>query len=182
MSSTFPHAHRGKPGYNTDQVEAFLAQARVAYDSEAGEAALTADDIRRTAFSMQKNGYSTQHVDAALERLEDAFAARERERVFQDAGNEDWYREARQTAQVVLNRLDRPNGKRFERTSVLTIGYSTADVDKFAARLARYFQDGYPLSVDDVRTAVFRAQRGGYREAQVDIVLDSVVDVMLAVR
>lgn len=182
MSTTFPRAARGKPGYNVDQVEAFLADARVAYDADPTTATMVADDIRRTAFSMQKGGYSTQHVDAALERLEDAFAARERDRALQEAGNEEWYREARQTAQVILNRLDRPKGHRFQRTGFLTEGYSTADVDKFAAKLTRYFQDGYALTVDDVRTAVFRPQRGGYREAQVDIVLDSVVDVMLAVR
>ncbi|MCU1637163.1 MAG: transporter permease, partial [Cryobacterium sp.] len=40
----------------------------------------------------------------------------------------------------------------------------------------------FPVTVDDVRTAVFRPERGGYREEQVDAVLDSVVDVMLAVR
>jgi len=39
--------------------------------------------IRTTAFAMQKGGYSTSHVDAALERLEDAFASRERDRAFQ---------------------------------------------------------------------------------------------------
>jgi DivIVA domain-containing protein len=33
-----------------------------------------------------------------------------------------------------------------------------------------------------VRTVVFTTQRGGYRESQVDLVLDAVVDVMLAVR
>ena len=32
--------------------------------------------IRRMSFSLQKGGYSTTHVDAALERLEDAFSAR----------------------------------------------------------------------------------------------------------
>ena len=182
MSSTFPRATRGKPGYNVDQVEKFLLDARAAFDTDAGQTPLSSDDIRRTAFSMQKGGYSTQHVDAALERLEDAFAVRERDQVLRRTGDEDWYREARHSAQVILNRLDRPKGHRFDRLSVLTVGYSTADVDAFSTKLTRYFQDGYPISVDDVRTAVFRPQRGGYREAQVDVVLDSVVDVMLAVR
>jgi DivIVA domain-containing protein len=36
--------------------------------------------------------------------------------------------------------------------------------------------------VEDVRTSVFRPQRGGYLESQVDAVFDAVVDVMLAVR
>lgn len=38
------------------------------------------------------------------------------------------------------------------------------------------------MSVEEVRTVTFREQRGGYREEQVDLLLDSVTDVMLAVR
>ena len=64
----------------------------------------------------------------------------------------------------------------------MTTGYSVDDVDRFTGRLASYFEKGTPITVDDVRTVVFRPQRGGYREVQVDIVLDAVVDVMLAVR
>ena len=55
------------------------------------------------------------------------------------------------------------------------------EVDRFADKLTRYFRDGWPISIDDVRTVVFTTQRGGYRESQVDLVLDAVVDVMLAV-
>jgi DivIVA domain-containing protein len=38
------------------------------------------------------------------------------------------------------------------------------------------------MSVDEVRTTVFRASRGGYNETQVDILLDTVINVMLAVK
>ena len=64
----------------------------------------------------------------------------------------------------------------------LVLGYHMGEVDRFADKLTRYFREGWPLSVEDVRTVTFTAQRGGYREAQVDLVLDAVVDVMLAVR
>ena len=66
--------------------------------------------------------------------------------------------------------------------SPLALGYRVRDVDRFAEKLTRYFRDGWPISIDDVRTVVFATQRGGYRESQVDLVLDAVVDVMLAVR
>ncbi|WP_025157478.1 DivIVA domain-containing protein [Leifsonia aquatica] len=178
--STFPRTPK-KQGYDVEQVDAFLQTARRAYDDDAS-APLTSADIRRTAFSMQKGGYSTTHVDAALERLEDAFAQREREQARVAAGDEAWFAEARSTAQVVLNRLDRPVGHRFDRVSVLTLGYNRQDVDRFANRLVKYFQDGRPMSVEEVRTVTFREQRGGYREVQVDLLLDSVTDVMLAVR
>lgn len=180
---TFPRARKGRPGYDIDEVEEFLEDARRAYTAENPDVSvITADTIRTTAFSMRKSGYSTTHVDAALERLEDAFAAREREREIARVGDEVWYAEARQTAQEILDRMVRPAGKRFQRVSVLTVGYSVKDVDAFADRIAAYFQSGGALTTDEVRTVAFRAQRGGYREAQVDYVLDTVTRVMLAVR
>ena len=143
---------------------------------------LTAEGIRHTAFSMHKGGYSPEHVDAALERLEDAFAARERDQATQTGSEQDWTKAAESTAEVLVARLSRAPGHRFTRTSVLAVGYKRVDVDRLANKLVKYFQDGRELTVDEVRTAVFRPERGGYREAQVDLVLDSVVDVMLAVR
>jgi DivIVA domain-containing protein len=178
----FPRTSKKMLGYNLQQVEEFLEATRQAYDAADENSPITATAIRHTAFAMQKGGYSTSHVDAAMERLEDAFATRERERATTEAGPEAWLDEARQTAQVIINRLGRPAGHRFARTSILSAGYSIADVDRFAAKLVSYFQDGRTVTVEDVRTAVFRSQRAGYREDQVDQVLDGVVDVMLAVR
>lgn len=187
--STFPRTRKSVIGYDTEQVDEFLQTARRAYDGGAADGGtaddaplLTAADIRHTAFAMKKGGYSTSHVDAALERLEDAFAARERESARTAMGDAAWFEQARTTAQVILNRLERPAGERFERVSFLTYGYNKADVDRFATRLSKYFQDGRPMSVEEVRTVTFRPQRGGYREIQVDLLLDGVTDVMLAVR
>lgn len=209
VSTTFPRTDKKTLGYSRQQVEEFLSRARSAYDapeppedsSEEGsdgpphrpvestspqhvgeDRALTAEAIRQTAFEMQKGGYSPAQVDAALERLEDAFAARERESAALLMGEEAWLEQAQATAQVILGRLRRDRGHRFGRTSVFSVGYRRVDVDRFAHRLQKYFQDGRPLSVDEVRTAVFRPERGGYREAEVDALLDSVIDVMLAVR
>lgn len=184
MSSTFPRAHKPHLGYNIDQVEEFLQVARRAYDGSPrpGDPSLSSERIRLTAFAMQKGGYSTAHVDAALERLEDAFAAEERQVAARLHGTEAWLSEARTTAQVITNRFARPEGERFDRVSPLALGYRVREVDRFADKLTRYFRDGWPISVDDVRTVVFTTQRGGYRESQVDLVLDAVVDVMLAVR
>ena len=183
MSSTFPRTRKSRLGYNVDEVEDFLEDARAAYATQRTDVAvLTAESIRRTAFSMQKGGYSPTHVDAALERLEDAFATRERERAMAEMGDAAWFNQARSTAQIILDRLDRPPGQRFNRTGFLTTGYHPKDVDEFADRLVDYFQHGKPLSVDQVRTAVFRQKKGGYAEWQVDLLLDEVTNVMLAVR
>lgn len=183
MSTTFPRTRRSRQGYSVEQVEDFLEEARRAYGAEPGElTVVTAESIRHTAFSLQKGGYSTDHVDAALERLEDAFSGRERERELSERGDAAWYAQARSTAQVILDRLARRAGEKFTRVGLLSGGYDIGEVDRFAQRLTDYFQDGRPMSVDEVRTVAFRPKRGGYREAQVDALLDAVVDVMLAVR
>jgi len=183
VSTTFPRSRKSRPGYNVDQVEDFLEEARRAYSADSGQpAVLNAESIRTMAFAMQKGGYSTVHVDAALERLEDAFALRERERAFAQEGDAAWYSSARSSAQVILDRLARGEKKRFSRVGPFTRGYDTKDVDAFAERLVGYFQHGKPLSVDQVRAVVFRGSKRGYNETQVDLLLDAVIDVMLAVR
>lgn len=183
MSTTFPRSRKSRLGYNVDQVEDFLEEARRAYTADRGVlTVVNSEAIRQMAFAMQKGGYSTNHVDAALERLEDAFASRERERAVADAGDAAWFAKARTAAQAILDRLARDKGRRFSRVGFLTTGYDPKDVDVFADRLMGYFQSGKPMSVDQVRTIVFRRKKGGYNESQVDLLLDSVIDVMLAVR
>lgn len=183
MSTTFPRTTRSRLGYNVEQVEEFLEEARRAYGAEPGRpTVVTSANIRHTAFAMQKGGYETGQVDAALERLEDAFASRERELRIRERGEEEWYSSARDSAQEILDRLARPGGERFDRIRGRAAGYSVQQVDAFSDRLTRYFQDGELVAVEEVRAVSFSSQRGGYREAQVDAVLDAVVDVMLAVR
>jgi DivIVA domain-containing protein len=183
VSSTFPRTRKSRRGYDIDQVEDFLEEARRAYNAEPGApVVLGADTIRYTAFSMQKGGYSPTHVDAALERLEDAFASRERDRVRGQIGDEAWFDEARRNAKEIIDRLGRPAGQRFRRAGILSDGYDRKQVDAFGERISQYFLKGTPMSVDEVRTVAFRPRKGGYQEAQVDFFLDSVVSVMLAVR
>jgi DivIVA domain-containing protein len=183
VSTTFPRSRKSKLGYNVDQVEDFLEDARRAYTSDPSVPnPVNSASIRRMAFAMQKGGYSTTHVDAALERLEDAFAARERERAVATQGDQAWFAEARSSAQEILDRLARPDGQKFRTVGLLSTGYSRKEVDAFAARLVGYFQHGKPMSIDQVRTVTFTPKRGGYNETQVDVVLDAVIEVMLAVR
>jgi DivIVA domain-containing protein len=183
VSTTFPRSRKSRLGYNVDQVEDFLEEARRAYTAAPDQPnVLDADNIRTMAFAMQKGGYSTTHVDAALERLEDAFASRERERIVAREGDAAWYAKARSSAQTILDRLARDGGHKFTRVGPFTTGYHPTDVDAFAERMIGYFQHGKVLSVDQVRTVVFRTVKRGYNEQQVDLLLDAVIDVMLAVK
>ncbi|QEW03379.1 DivIVA domain-containing protein [Microbacterium lushaniae] len=176
----FPDAPGRQKGYEKRAVDAFLEQARDAFESDEPDA-LRSAEVRATAFPLVRHGYAIAAVDAALGRIEDAFAARERERAMSRRGARAWVAESRETAQVVLDRLLRPHGQRFDGVGVLRYGYRVDEVDLVADKIARYLAAGEPVTADQVRAVAFRMQRGGYREEQVDAVLDAVVEVMLAV-
>jgi DivIVA domain-containing protein len=178
-ATPFPESGRAK-GYEKRAVDVFLARAREAFESD-DVGALRSSEVRAAAFPLVRGGYSIAAVDAALGRVEDAFAAREREHALSRLGARAWVAETRDTAQVVLDRLRRPRGARFERVGILHYGYRIDEVDVVADRVARYLAAGESVTPEQVRAVAFRMQRGGYREAQVDAVLDAVVDVMLAV-
>jgi len=174
-----PVAGRRK-GYDPAAVDAFLEAARVAFEGDE-TAELDAAGVRQVAFRLVRNGYDIAAVDAALSRIEDAFAARERERALSRSGARAWVGRSRQRGQEVLDRLTRPSRQRFARVSWLQYGYHVDEVDLVADKIARYLETGDGVTADQVRSVAFRMQRRGYREDQVDAVLDAVVEVMLAV-
>ncbi|WP_226533319.1 DivIVA domain-containing protein [Microbacterium paraoxydans] len=167
-------------GYHRAAVDTFLASARRSFESGGDE--LSAEEVRIASFPLVKGGYVVADVDAALGRVEDAFAARERERVVRTQGAGAWVDQARADAQVILDHLARPRRHRFARTGVLTFGYRIDEVDHVSTRIVRYLRDGDALTAEQLRSAAFRMQRGGYREEQVDALLDATIDVILAVR
>ncbi|WP_106814113.1 DivIVA domain-containing protein [Microbacterium timonense] len=178
--TSFPEARGREKGYEKQTVDEFLARARASF--EEGTDDLTAADVRRVAFPLVRHGYAIPSVDAALGRIEDAFAARERSAAVATVGAPAWVGHTRELAQEVLNRLSRPAKKRFDRVSALRYGYRITEVDLVSEKLAAYLETGESVTVEQVRAVAFRMQRGGYRESQVDAVLDAVVEVMLAVK
>ena len=180
MSSTFPRVRRGHLGYDPAEVDRFITAARAEFDRPTG--AVRAADVRRTAFTMRRGGYTTSAVDAALERLEDAFAQRERDAAIRSGGERAFYAGTRQLAKEIIGRLERPDGKRFARVGFSHIGYSVREVDAFAREARAFFEDGSHVPVERVRSIAFRGKRGGYSEAQVDLLIDGLVEAMLAVR
>lgn len=180
VTSPFPLTTGRTRGYRPEAVDAFLDRARAAFES--GERTdLDSTVVRTAAFPLVRRGYQVAAVDAALSRIEDAFAAREREQALSRRGARAWVGQSRQLAQEVLDRLTRAKGHRFRRVGLLRFGYRVDEVDLVADKIARFLEDGEPVTVDQVRSVAFRMQRRGYSEAQVDAVLDAVVEVMLAV-
>lgn len=181
MTTTFPRAKRKTVAYNVEQVDAFIAQARLAYDTyEIGEATLTSSEIRRVAFDVAKKGYVASVVDAALERLEIAFAELEREKAIDTEGWEGLSRRSRQALEELATRFRRPAKKRFSRLGGFKTGYRVADVDAFADEVVAGLDSGTSLRASWVRQAVFRPQKGGYSEVQVDLILDELIEALIA--
>lgn len=176
----FPVTRGRAKGYDRAAVDSFLSRARDAFESP-GYPSMTSGHVRAAAFPLTRRGYEITSVDAALTRIEDAFARRERDAAIARVGTDVWIARTRRDAQTVLDRLQRAPRRRFERTGALRYGYRVNEVDFVMDKLARYLETGTGATIEQVRGVAFRMQRGGYREVQVDAVLDAVVEIMLAV-
>lgn len=183
MASTFARAGRLTQGYRVDQVDTFFTRARVAYEEAASRSSFGSRDVRRVGFDLVRGGYEIGQVDSALDRMEDAFARREREAARARVGDEELLDDLARRAGALRGRLLRPDGERFHRSTGWAPAYDVGDVDELCHRLRRYFEDGDLMSVDEVRRSVFRTRRGsrGYVEPQVDAFLDRTVEIMVSV-
>ena len=185
IPASFERVQRNEYGYNAKQVDQFLQRARVSLETpHTAVHVIRSADVRAVSFDPVKGGYSAAVVDAALDRLEDAFARRERDELIAAGGEEAWLREIGHLSGILRGRLHRPDGERFRRPAKNKArGYNTVDVDNLCHDLIGYLEEDQPLSVDNVRRAVFRPAvgRDGYEENQVDAFLDRVVELMAAI-
>nr|NLD40904.1 DivIVA domain-containing protein [Actinomycetales bacterium] len=183
MKDLFPRVGRWHRGYQPTQVDSFFARAREAYEAAPGSSGdtLTEEDVRSSAFDIVVDGYSTPHVDAALDRLEAALVRRRRAGFVRENSEEEWVDAQVDRATSLYPRLQRADGARF--TEARGRGYAKAEVDTLCERLIDYFENGTPISAQQIRLATFAAARGSnaYDEAVVDSFLDRAVEVLLAV-
>ncbi|NLE72980.1 MAG: DivIVA domain-containing protein [Actinomycetales bacterium] len=171
-----------RTGYDPDQVDTFFQHARRAYEGDRVEP-VTGEDVRRVAFDLVRGGYVPASVDAALDRLERAFAARERAEFVAAHGQQAWMEHVASRARTLYERLRRPDGKRFAPAHRGEQGYAPEDVDALCRRLIDYFDRGAPLTSDEIRSATFRRASGhaAYAEGPVDAFFDRAVEVLLGV-
>lgn len=179
MAKMFPKAGFGKVGYRINQVEEFFDLARTQYE-QGGP--FTASQVRAAAFDLVRGGYDTLAVDEALDRVEVAFAVRERLAYVEQHGQDAWMAEVASRATALYPRLTRPPGKRF-RPPARGKGYDAEAVDAVLERLVDYFDRGRPISTQDLRTVTFPAApaKYAYDEGPVDAFLDRAIDILLAV-
>lgn len=181
MSETFVRVSEKDYGYNPDQVDTFLAEAKEAYSAPDDSAQLNEDAIRAVHFDWVRGGYDPAIVDAALDRMEVAFIQRRRANVIAAEGEDAWLAKAYEQAQTLYPRLLRPEGERF--ANAAGQGYKKSDVDALLARVSAYFDGKASLTSGEVRMATFASAKRAkaYDEAVVDVFLDRVVSVLLAV-
>ena len=175
MSYSFNRAGKRRLGYSISQVDEFLKTAREQYNSPAWSL-ISATDVRATRFELEKNGYSISVVDAALEKLEDAFAASEFGKELLNQGYFEFAEDLNEVKKLVLTRCNRRNKKRFLKRKWPNKGYSTKQVDVFCSQLGNKIESKANLTVKELRVATFKLKRGGYAEYQVDAFLEKVVE------
>ncbi|WP_182113573.1 MULTISPECIES: DivIVA domain-containing protein [unclassified Actinotalea] len=178
----FRTAGRLRSGYEPHQVDEFFTRARSAYDGDPKEP-MSGADVRRAAFDLVRGGYVTSSVDAALDRLERAFAVRQRQEFVAAHGQQAWMEHLAAQARTLYGRLSRPDGERFAPAARGVQGYRPEDVDELCRRLVDYFDHGQSLTSEELRTATFRPARGAkaYAEGPVDAFVERAVEVLLGV-
>jgi DivIVA domain-containing protein len=167
-----PRAPRWSRGYDVGQVDAFLARAL-------GHG-LSAEAVRRVGFELRLGGYDVATVDAELDRLEDEAARAERDSARAALGERRFVQQITGDAQAVRARLARAHGDRFARGTWGTRSYDVEQVDVLCDEVADYLDGHTALTVERLRSAVFRPRRGarGYSEEAVDGFVDRVVAII----
>ena len=172
MSDAFPKVSFLRNGYAPEHVDAFFEDARRAYEGGVPAERFSSEQVRQATFPLKRGGYRMDAVDAAMNRLDHVAVN----------GEAAWLEKIADRATTLYDRLLRPRGERFAHPQKGR-GYDVVAVDDLLDRLAAYFDEGRPLSVDEVRTAVFKPARGkkGYLEGPVDAYLGRAVEILLAV-
>lgn len=177
MTFTFPQAAKNKLGYDPKQVDAFISAARAQFNDGNLEM-VNASGIRNSEFDLIKGGYQITAVDTAMDRLEDAFASREMQRQKQLRGEYAVKDRLDRIKEIVKGRLERPKGKKFSKSGFVLRGYDRKQVDALCDEISSHLSNKTPLQPNAVRRAVFRENRNGYSENQVDAFIDRVVEVI----
>ncbi|WP_099332736.1 DivIVA domain-containing protein [Actinomyces minihominis] len=183
MSDLFPMVKGLSRGYNPEQVDAFFAESRTAYEGGVPADTFSAEQIYTAAFDLVRGGYDPKPVDAALNRLEAAFIQRDRSNFVAEHGENKWFEKIADDATVLYPRLLRPQGDRFLHPEGRARGYSAVEVDAFLDRIAAFFDDRDNVTEAAIRTVTFKSARGeaAYNEAQVDAFLGAATRVLMAV-
>jgi len=178
----FATVAKGKTGYKPAEVNKFFDSARAAYEGR-GDDGFQPADIQTASFGLERGGYDTTEVDAALDRLEAAFIARARSQYISYYGEPAWHAMLADRARTLYPRLSRKPGERFAPPPKGMAGYKASEVDALCDRLTQFFDHDTPITAAQIRTAAFSHAKGknAYAEAPVDAFFARAIEVLLGV-
>jgi DivIVA domain-containing protein len=177
MSQHFENAEKHELGYHQVQVDQLIARARAQFADER-QSLITSAELRKTEFDLVRGGYAIAAVDSAIDRLDDALSAIEIAAVLRHHGQDLITNVITDIVNLLLGRSERPRRARFDSTGFLLRGYSRKQVDTLVDLVQEHITDGRQLQLEQVRRVVFKARRGGYREAQVDAYIDKTIELL----
>jgi DivIVA domain-containing protein len=182
VSSLFTTVGKTRNGYDPEEVDDFFEHARDVYEGRASDR-LTSTEIQTSVFDLIRGGYDTHEVDAALDRLEGAFIARQRAEYVAAHGQQAWMNALAERARTLYGRLGRPDGEKFAPAERGKPAYDMDDVDDLCDRLVAYFDRQVPITAAEIRSATFGRARGrdGYAEGAVDAFFARAIEVLLGV-
>lgn len=176
MTAHFAKTNKKSLGYNTAEVDDLVAKARAFF---AAQSALSDPNfIRNAQFGLEKGGYEIASVDAALDRLDEAFGLQQARNLVSQSGLFDSRQQQIELKDVLLARANRPQAKTFASTGLFGKGYSKKQVDLLLANFATHLDGGTKMTIPQLREARFKYVSGGYNEAQVDAYLDRAIDYL----
>jgi DivIVA domain-containing protein len=177
MSTNFPTVEAKELGYDPGQVDAVINQARVQF-AEPFSNIIDAKKLRTSQFDLVAGGYLIAEVDAALDRLDDAFALREKQRLAASFTSVDAFDEVDKIRKLIKSRVRRPNRKKLGRVGLFAKGYSVKQVDLFLTEIGLRISGKSDLSISELRNVTFKPKWGGYVENQVDALIDKTVEYL----
>ncbi|BDR54351.1 cell division protein DivIVA [Bombiscardovia apis] len=185
-------AGKRKWGYDTRQVDAFLARAHKLYESEVPK--LTQQDIGNISFDLRKNGYIIPQVDAALSRLSRAVSDRRTSWQITQYGRQQWLTNAVALQQKLAVHAMRADRERFAPGRDGDPSYDRKQVDRLVDQVVAksasqlglentgaYSDDNLAdITADRVSNVIFTQRKGkhGYDERQVDYYLVRAIELL----
>lgn len=181
--AVFPTVQKPLKGYDKEQVDSYLKMVKaVFYNETEVTTSITSNELRTKSFDLRNKGYDPRYVDAALDRLEDVFYAREREDFLKKNGYAAFKQKNDNLLQELKGRMERDKKERFKTRSFLAHGYKISQVDAALDQITQVISRPGIVKPNQIRHLRFHSQRGGYDEAQVDAFLDAVIDYLLATK
>ncbi|MEY4301183.1 MAG: hypothetical protein RJA30_334 [Actinomycetota bacterium] len=177
MTAHFKKVSATELGYAPEDVDHWIDLARQQFANPASHV-LDAATLRTAQFRTVKGGYQITAVDAALDRLDDAFADQEVNRLLTRLGHQGARERINEIRELLLGRIARPKRQRFDRQPWRLKGYSVRQVDAMLAVISAELEAGGVVTVAALRQQTFSPRWAGYTEAQVDAFLDRFIQYL----